>query len=444
MTGAEAAVTHFAGRLGQLEPFDESASDWASYEERLTSFLIVNRVPDGDKVHAFLSIIGPKTYGLLKSLTAPELPSTKSFEDLKKVLSDHLSPKPSVIGERAKFHRRCQREGESLSSYVAELRKLSQTCEFGSALDESLRDRFVCGLLREDIQRVLFTEDSKLTFQKAVERALAMEAAKKSAAEARGTDAAVGDVHKVQAETQKTCKSCFRCGSPKHTSEACPHLDATCFSCNKKGHIQRACRSSGKTFSKKKQTKKNVKMLTVVARKASTLSLNGVSAAQSDPVTVQMTIDGVLVNMELDTGAAVSVMSKTQFRQLFPSAVLEPTTVKLRTYTGALVRPQGVSSVNVQHGDHSAILPLYVVDHKGPPLLGREWLHAVRLEWAKIWNLNNITRTFATSDTESAHKAYRQRRRRLTHSSRLQPLKTGSSCSRSWESSISTASSFLT
>ncbi|XP_049519647.1 uncharacterized protein K02A2.6-like [Dermacentor silvarum] len=97
--------------------------------------------------------------------------------------------------------------------------------------------------------------------------------------------------------------------------------------------------------------------------------------------------------MELDTGAAVSVMSKTQFRQLFPSAVLEPTTVKLRTYTGALVRPQGVSSVNVQHGDHSAILPLYVVDHKGPPLLGWEWLHAVRLEWAKIWNLNNITRS---------------------------------------------------
>ncbi|KAH9379181.1 hypothetical protein HPB48_015370 [Haemaphysalis longicornis] len=206
MTGAEAARTHFVGRLGQLEPFDESGTDWAPYEERLTSFLIVNRVPDSDKVHAFLSIIGSKTYGLLKSLTAPELPSTKSFEALKKVLSDHLSPKPSVIGERAKFHRRCQREGESISNFVAELRKLSQTCEFGSALYESLRDRFVCGLLREDIQRVLFTEDSKLTFQKTVERALAMEAAKKSAAEARGSDATVGDVHKVQAESLKADK----------------------------------------------------------------------------------------------------------------------------------------------------------------------------------------------------------------------------------------------
>ncbi|KAH8042645.1 hypothetical protein HPB51_024922 [Rhipicephalus microplus] len=122
MTEAEAVGTRFAGRLGQLEPFDESASDWASYEERLTSFLIVNRVPYSDKVHAFLSIIGPKTYGLFKSLTTPELPPTKSFEALKKVLSDHLSPKLSVIGERAEFYWRCQKEGESLYEFVAKLR----------------------------------------------------------------------------------------------------------------------------------------------------------------------------------------------------------------------------------------------------------------------------------------------------------------------------------
>lgn len=119
---SEEAGTHFAGRMGYLEPFDESSSDWASYDERLTSFLIVNGVPESDKVHAFLSIIGPKTYALLKSLTAPELPSTKSFEYLKKALGDHLSPKPSIIAERAKFHRRAQHEGESISEYVAELR----------------------------------------------------------------------------------------------------------------------------------------------------------------------------------------------------------------------------------------------------------------------------------------------------------------------------------
>ncbi|KAH8036421.1 hypothetical protein HPB51_000404 [Rhipicephalus microplus] len=58
---AEGAGTHFAGMQRQLEHFDESASDWASNHERLTSFLAVNRVPDSNKVHEFLRIIGPKT-----------------------------------------------------------------------------------------------------------------------------------------------------------------------------------------------------------------------------------------------------------------------------------------------------------------------------------------------------------------------------------------------
>ncbi|XP_075533671.1 uncharacterized protein LOC142566715 [Dermacentor variabilis] len=46
---AAGAVTQIVGRLGHIEPFDESASDWSSYEERLSSFLQVNRIPEDDK-----------------------------------------------------------------------------------------------------------------------------------------------------------------------------------------------------------------------------------------------------------------------------------------------------------------------------------------------------------------------------------------------------------
>ncbi|CAN7990040.1 unnamed protein product [Ixodes pacificus] len=50
--------------------------------------------------------------------------------------------------------------------------------------------------------------------------------------------------------------------------------------------------------------------------------------------------------MELDNGAAISVMPCKQYRRLFSPYDLKPTAVKLRTYTGALVRPLGVSTVN--------------------------------------------------------------------------------------------------
>ena len=43
-------------------------------------FLQANAVADGRKVAVFLTLIGPKTYGLLRNLVAPEKPSEKTLE----------------------------------------------------------------------------------------------------------------------------------------------------------------------------------------------------------------------------------------------------------------------------------------------------------------------------------------------------------------------------
>ncbi|XP_070389115.1 uncharacterized protein [Dermacentor albipictus] len=170
-----------ASQLGQMEPFDDSTSDWTSYDERLSSYLRANKVPADLQVDVFVSLIGPKTYQLLKSLTAPDTPTSKSLSELREVLSKHLSPKPSVIAERAKFYRAVQGETQTIAQFVEEIRRLAQTCDFGSFLDDALRDKFVCGMRQIDIQRQLFVEDKHLTFQKAVDRALASEAAMNNA-----------------------------------------------------------------------------------------------------------------------------------------------------------------------------------------------------------------------------------------------------------------------
>ena len=44
----------------------------------------------------------------------------------KTLLNDHLSPKPIVIAERFRFHKRDQKEGESITVYVAEFRENSR------------------------------------------------------------------------------------------------------------------------------------------------------------------------------------------------------------------------------------------------------------------------------------------------------------------------------
>lgn len=67
-----------------------------------------------------------------------------------------------------------------MSVFIANLRSLSEHCNFGDSLEAMLRDRLVCGINDGSIQKRLLAE-SKLTYQKAVELAQGLEAADKNA-----------------------------------------------------------------------------------------------------------------------------------------------------------------------------------------------------------------------------------------------------------------------
>ena len=78
-----------------------------------------------------------------------------------------------IIAERYNFYRESQKEGQSSSDFLAALREKAKHCEFGDKLEEQLRDRFVCGLRKENIQRRLLTE-ADLTLTRAIEIAESM------------------------------------------------------------------------------------------------------------------------------------------------------------------------------------------------------------------------------------------------------------------------------
>jgi len=75
--------------------------------------------------------MGCRTYGLLRSLNAPAKPSEKTYDEIFEMLTRHLSAKSLVIAERFRFHKRDELDGEAVRVCVADIRKLSQHCEFG-------------------------------------------------------------------------------------------------------------------------------------------------------------------------------------------------------------------------------------------------------------------------------------------------------------------------
>lgn len=135
----------------------------------------------------FLNAVGKEHYQLLANLFSPTPPAQKSFEQIVDALKGHYDPKRLVIAERFNFHRRQQGKTETVAQFIAELRKLAVHCAFGNYLEEALRDRLVCGLREEAVQKKLLTKED-LTFQQAISIAKASEQAEAEARQLHGSD----------------------------------------------------------------------------------------------------------------------------------------------------------------------------------------------------------------------------------------------------------------
>lgn len=177
----------------------------------LSTLHLPTRIHNDVKVPTFLSVMGGKIFSLLRSLVQPDKPGTKSYDDIVKILGNHYSPKPLIIAERFRFHKRNQEEGESVAQFLAVLKRLSEHCEFGVALNDTIRDRLVCGLTSEFIQ----LSEANLTLQKTIEIRTSMEMA---AREAQQLSAST-QVHRLSSEPKiKTAadRPCYRCGKTGH------------------------------------------------------------------------------------------------------------------------------------------------------------------------------------------------------------------------------------
>ena len=107
-----------------------------------------------------------------------ETPKTIKYSNLIDLLTSHYNPRPSSIVRRFKFYNRTQSKEELIASYVAALHALAEYCEYGDSLNILLHYRLVCRVNHEGMQCWLLTEKD-ITYNKALEIALAMEAAAK-------------------------------------------------------------------------------------------------------------------------------------------------------------------------------------------------------------------------------------------------------------------------
>ena len=387
--------------IGHPGAFDADQESWTQYSERVDFFFQANEITDASKKRAtLLAIIGPSAYKLLRSLVAPKKPDEKTYAELVAAMANHHNPAPSEIVQRYRFNSRSRKEGESVATYLSELRSLAEHCNYQNNLDDMLRDRLVCGIENKSIQKRLLAE-AALTLKKATELALAMETAEANAETLQSTSSRGGaqelrqpvlrmqSTQRGQPSGNSAAGACYRCGQKSHKAPKCPYKEAKCHNCGKVGHLKKVCRKSSQSTS---QGRGRVNVMQdetqeqelITDDTQSEYQLFTVTSSSNSPLRVEMKLGGKPHTMEIDTGASMSVISKTTYQREFSEFELQGSSVRLTTYGGEPLSVCGEMVIDVVHGDNKAKLPLLVVDKNGPSLLGRNWLASFHLDWNVI------------------------------------------------------------
>ena len=391
-------------------------ADWRQYARRLGYYFVSAGITSAEQKKATLfTVCGEECFNLITNLARPRDVDDLSYDEVIQLATDHFHKKPSAIVSRFRFYKRDQKPEESLSNYIAELRTLSEYCEF-TDLEVQLRDRLVCGTLNEKLQKDLLEADN-LDFAKALKMSQAAEVAAKSCKELRGSATSTAAIdyqgkqhtqqRQVVTERSDMSKQCGGCGG-SHARSACPHKQAECFKCHKTGHISSVCRSAGshsagggrhnRSFSRgfSSADKPNSAPIATDVVEVENLypvcvnspPVHSTSASVvPPPFNVTVKINQRDVNMVVDTGAGVTVMSEQQFNELWPEyrrPTLRASSVALHVYGGRSLSVVGVCDVSVATDNSSARLELHILRENGPALMGRNWLVPLQLRVAQM------------------------------------------------------------
>ncbi|KAJ8044581.1 hypothetical protein HOLleu_07364 [Holothuria leucospilota] len=370
------------------------------------------------------------------------------------LLEKRFARKVNFVSERYTFRQRAQGQGESINSFISNLRELAKSCDFGQKHDEMIRDQLIEKTNSRKIRERLLVEEN-LTLDKAITLAQRVEAALKDSSTFAGTTGMNNYSNPVNATflqksnrqgksanftTERSARvqdnssnfsegrRCYRCNSSRHLANdpTCPANGEQCRNCKKIGHFARVCRStkgnqqgvkvhySGKKHNQvrevnlfPKESFSDTLHRTEAEKEAEiqvlTLEENFAPAVQSTnlasrPMSCDVLINQVPISMQVDTGSGVTILGKDLFDKHFlrEALVPPPRDRTFSSYTQHEIDIIGCFRALVKYQGKAAIGNIYVTD-KGSNLLGRDIIQALPINIAgSTLSCNTVEGTCAT------------------------------------------------
>lgn len=396
---------------------------WKSWLRSFQYYVKGEGISDKDKLfNLLLHTAGPEVQEIFDDLadpnddlldTDPNKVKPNADDDYQKALrklNSYFTHSSNPTFERHIFRQLTPQQGESGTQFATRLRHQGNLCEFGTQLDDHIRDQLVATVRDATLQRQLLSE-SKLTLSKTLEMFRIFETSSSQSSEmTSATPAAVMKVQSYSANA-KPSKPCSRCNLKGHNAKdtKCPAREKTCLKCKNKGHFAVCCKtkvteSKPTKFSSTKQVKVDDSAQSDGAMEAAAVSaeyqfsmseiksVSRVSNAAHPPVTVSFLIEGKPLEMEVDTGADVTLIPLSVWERSWKDVPMKSTPADLCTFSGEALHVMGEAAINAQYRDQRFHANIFIVREGNNALLGRNWLSFVKLDWRNLFQqVNSIS-----------------------------------------------------
>ncbi|XP_023816251.1 uncharacterized protein LOC111948290 [Oryzias latipes] len=381
---------------------------WKTWRDEFILYVDLTVPADEEKmkVKLFRYLIGESGREVLETLMGESAQDAWKIADIIERFDDHCSPGTNETVERYKFFSRNQGGGESIDSYVTELKLLTKSCNFGTLRDSLIRDRIVCGINNAQMRERLLREKN-MTLDTCVQLCRATELSRENSKAISGL--MMEEVHAVQGagyQKQYRVTDCKFCGkSHDRNKEKCPAYGKKCKKCGKENHFAVKCKMRAEHS--KKRPVHNVAECDSDEYE-DILCVTGSEAEQptdSKKETETKLFAGMLlgkdiVKFQIDCGVTCNVIP---VNLLNPDTRLEDTKTLLIMYNKSKLRPLGKCKLKLRNPRNQKLYQLeFQVVNKdcSVPLLGKrasEAMKLIKVHYENIMALDSIV----TSQTPS-------------------------------------------
>lgn len=365
MSGGQISNLKIKGQTGS-----QVYEGWKAFLFQFSNFLLAfghSEAEDKKKVALLLHMLGPEVIHIYNSFNLGDSTKVK-YADLVKKFENFFSPKKNVSLERHTFFTRKQKAGESIESYVTDLKVLAGTCEFKELKDSLVKDVFIVGLLEENkhIKERLLQEGDEKKLDEIVDiaRTIEMSRTKDNILTSQEVMKIGKKTNSYSTNHQKK-KSCGKCGQI-HEFNRCPADKAKCHGCSRRGHYFKMCRFKHNVSTVKENCKSE-------HSENSSYFIGSVSKNMSgkDKWNILACINRKFVPMCIDTGAEANVLSLNDFKLLgLPGSVIKQTMSKLTNYGGSEIPIVGQCILDCEINNRKIPTRFFICNSDQPNILG--------------------------------------------------------------------------